>query len=200
MHLGHARKRDRGPPDAPKPCHASLAVVWIGNETVDFQRYLMGGTGLEPVTPSLSIRPRRSLAFATAFAFSGLCRSFTVETPAAFALVCALPRTLVVARGSTVRAHGELMLRGPRYGSALGTNTATSPMLRSGRISSLEGLLRAVSTEESDAGQRFHPPDCPRTRGAPSATRRSGESPASTAADAATQARVDSAPLAGARR
>jgi hypothetical protein len=63
----------------------------------------MGGTGLEPVTPGLSSRPRRSKAFATVSWFSSLCRSFTVDTPAVFALVCALPSTLVVARGSTVR-------------------------------------------------------------------------------------------------
>jgi len=63
----------------------------------------MGGTGLEPVTPSLSIRPRRSRAFAAVSWFSPLCRRFTVDAPASFALVGALLTTLAVARGSTDR-------------------------------------------------------------------------------------------------
>ena len=50
----------------------------------------VGGTGLEPVTPSLSIRPRRSRAFAAVSSFSSLCRSFTVDTSAVLARVCAL--------------------------------------------------------------------------------------------------------------
>jgi hypothetical protein len=39
-------------------------------------------------------------------------------------------------------------LPGSRYGSAVGRNTARSPMLRRGRLFSLERLVRAVSTKE----------------------------------------------------
>src|SRR5438270_10092888 len=65
------------------------------------QGFFMGGTGLEPVTPS----------FETAPAFAGFrggllvfcsVQEFHSHTPAVFARVCALPSMLVVARGSTV--------------------------------------------------------------------------------------------------
>jgi hypothetical protein len=49
----------------------------------------MGGTGLEPVTPSLSI---------------AFCRGFALLAVRLFTLVCTLSRGLVVARGSTVTA------------------------------------------------------------------------------------------------
>jgi hypothetical protein len=62
----------------------------------------MGGTGLEPVTPSLSSQLLALRAFAAAYSFSVLCRSFTPSAPAAFALVRSLSRKLVVARGSTI--------------------------------------------------------------------------------------------------
>jgi hypothetical protein len=48
----------------------------------------MGGTGLEPVTPSLSI--------------SLLCTDFPLDAPTASAFVYAPSSVLVVARGSTV--------------------------------------------------------------------------------------------------
>ncbi len=64
----------------------------------------MGGTGLEPVTPSLSSRPQHSPAFAVAYSCSILCRSFRLRAPAAFAFVRTLSRGLVVAPGSTVGA------------------------------------------------------------------------------------------------
>jgi hypothetical protein len=62
----------------------------------------MGGTGLEPVTPSLSRRPPRSRLLTGAPAFSLLCTDFTLQRHTRFALTCILSRGLVVARGSTV--------------------------------------------------------------------------------------------------
>jgi hypothetical protein len=62
---------------------------------------IMGGTGLEPVTPSLSIRPRRSRAFALVSPHSRFCWSFAGLTLGGFALTCTLLRGLLVARGST---------------------------------------------------------------------------------------------------
>ena len=64
----------------------------------------MGGTGLEPVTPSLSRRPPRSRLLAAASEFSLPCRDFTLQRQAAFAPVCTLAGGPVVARGSTVGA------------------------------------------------------------------------------------------------
>ncbi len=61
----------------------------------------VGGTGLEPVTPSLSIRAPPLRVFAAAHPFSRLCRSFVLEVAAALALVCALFHRLVVAPGGT---------------------------------------------------------------------------------------------------
>ncbi len=71
--------------------------------------------GLEAVTPSLSSWPRRSRAFAAAYSFSVLCRSFTPLAVGAFVLVCTLSRGLVVARGST--ASGSRAYRGSRPAS-----------------------------------------------------------------------------------
>jgi hypothetical protein len=60
------------------------------------QGFSMGGTGLEPVTPSLSNAPSRRLA-----RFSHLCRDFEPTACIAFAVVCTPLSVLVVARGST---------------------------------------------------------------------------------------------------
>jgi hypothetical protein len=62
----------------------------------------VGGTGLEPVTPSLSRRHPPSRPFAPACSFSFLCRNFPLDARIAFAFVYALSSALVVARGSTV--------------------------------------------------------------------------------------------------
>ena len=62
----------------------------------------MGGTGLEPVTPSLSSRRLPSRAFAVAHSFSRLCGGLTFRASIAFALVFTLSQRLVVAPGSTV--------------------------------------------------------------------------------------------------
>ena len=62
----------------------------------------MGGTGLEPVTPSLSRRPLVSRPLAGASEFLLPCRAFTLKRQAAFAPACTLSLGLVVARGSTV--------------------------------------------------------------------------------------------------
>ena len=64
----------------------------------------MGGTGLEPVTPSLSRRPPRLRLLAEASEFLRGCRDFTLQRRAAFAPICTLSHGLVVARGSTVGA------------------------------------------------------------------------------------------------
>jgi hypothetical protein len=61
----------------------------------------MGGSGLEPVTPSLSRRPRHSRAFAVASSFSLLCRDFN---PPHTCRIRARLRPLLWARGSTVAA------------------------------------------------------------------------------------------------
>jgi site-specific DNA recombinase len=68
----------------------------------------VGGTGLEPVTPSLSIRPPaiRQLAFSRGY--YTICRPFALSRGAAFASVFALSRELVVARGSTVHRSSTL--------------------------------------------------------------------------------------------
>ena len=58
----------------------------------------VGGTGLEPVTPSLSRRPRELRHFTAASLFSALCRSFTLH-PAA--RVCAALHLFLQAAGST---------------------------------------------------------------------------------------------------
>src|SRR5207247_2766348 len=74
-----------------------------------------GGTGLEPVTPSLSRRHPGSRLLTRASSFSSLWRNFTLHARAAFAFVCAPFSVLVVARGSTVGT------------SASEPRTATSP-------------------------------------------------------------------------
>jgi len=68
------------------------------------QRLSMGGTGLEPVTPSLSRRPPRSRLLAGSSDFSLPYRDFALQRQDAFAPVCTLSRGLVIARGSTVGA------------------------------------------------------------------------------------------------
>src|SRR2546421_12664987 len=73
-------------------------------KSLDFQGISMGGTGLEPVTPSLSRRPRRSRLLAGASESLLPCRDLTLQRRAAFAPVCTLFRRLVIARGSTVGA------------------------------------------------------------------------------------------------
>jgi hypothetical protein len=67
----------------------------------------MGGTGLEPVTPSLSRRHPPSRPLARACSFSFLCRNFPLDARTAFAFVCAPSSVLVVARGSTVCSCGH---------------------------------------------------------------------------------------------
>ena len=64
----------------------------------------MGGTGLEPVTPSLSSWCHPSRTFALAHLFVRACRSFTALTRRGFAPICTPSRQLVVAPGSTHRA------------------------------------------------------------------------------------------------
>jgi hypothetical protein len=68
----------------------------------------MGGTGLEPVTPSLSSRQPaiRQLAFFSRY--YTICRSFAPSRRAAFASVFILSRGLVVARGSTIHRSWTL--------------------------------------------------------------------------------------------
>ncbi len=66
----------------------------------------MGGTELEPVTPSLSRRCPDPLLLAVFGAFSPSCRRFSGSSRYRYALVCTHPRTLAVARGSTV--YGSL--------------------------------------------------------------------------------------------
>src|SRR6266540_6399550 len=61
----------------------------------------VGGTGLEPVTPSLSSWQPAIPAFAIACAFSTVCRRFCFVAAAGLALVCTRSRGLVVAPGST---------------------------------------------------------------------------------------------------
>ncbi len=61
----------------------------------------MGGTGLEPVTPSLSSWQLAIHTFAIIGVFSAPCRRFSLGPGAALALVRTRFRTLVVARGST---------------------------------------------------------------------------------------------------
>jgi hypothetical protein len=46
------------------PCHDLTVVALFGNKKALMQGFHMGGTGLEPVTPSLSIRGNRSHLFA----------------------------------------------------------------------------------------------------------------------------------------
>src|SRR5205823_2010660 len=82
------RSRSIEPNDLPLASHAPCGEA---------ARVRMGGTGLEPVTPSLSRRPPRSRLFARASAFSFPCRDFTLQRQAAFVPVCTLSRGLVVA-------------------------------------------------------------------------------------------------------
>jgi hypothetical protein len=72
----------------------------------------MGGTGLEPVTPSLSRRHPRSRALAPVTSFSGLCRDFTLHKWVELATVCTLCFRLVVARGSSACASHAPTRRG----------------------------------------------------------------------------------------
>ncbi len=74
-------------------------------------RTAMGGTGLEPVTPSLSNWQPDLLLFAIVGAFSTICRRFHSRRGTALALVCTRSRTLVVARGSTVHGSGSRALK-----------------------------------------------------------------------------------------
>jgi hypothetical protein len=77
----------------------------------------MGGTGLEPVTPTLSIRPPaiRQLAFSRGY--YTICRRFAPLRGAAFASVFTLSRGLVVARGSTIHRSSALA-QSPRFSRA----------------------------------------------------------------------------------
>jgi hypothetical protein len=65
--------------------------------------FRVGGTGLEPVTPSLSSPQDATPTFAPARASRCLCRSFRASQHRAFARVCDLWRLLVLAPVSTGR-------------------------------------------------------------------------------------------------
>src|SRR5215210_6887680 len=69
----------------------------------DFQGISMGGTGLEPVTPSLSSPQDATPTFAPARAYRCLCRSFRSSQHCAFVRVGDLLRLLVLAPVSTGR-------------------------------------------------------------------------------------------------
>jgi hypothetical protein len=73
----------------------------------------MGGTGLEPVTPSLSSWQPAIPSFAVVRVFSTICRRFRSRRGAGLALACARSRTLVVARGSTVHRSPTLRTAHP---------------------------------------------------------------------------------------
>src|SRR4051794_30043236 len=75
----------------------------------------MGGTGLEPVTPSLSSWQRAIRRLALVGRYYAICRSFASSIRATFASVCTLSRGLVVARGSTVDALATLVEWQPRF-------------------------------------------------------------------------------------
>ena len=87
------------------PCHASASVA---TDSSNLQGVSMGGTGLEPVTPSLSSPQDATPAFAPARAFRRLCRSFRAPQHRAFPRVGDLWRLLVLAPVSTGRTVGGL--------------------------------------------------------------------------------------------
>jgi hypothetical protein len=62
----------------------------------------MGGTGLEPVTPSLSSWQRAICRLAFFDIYYTICSIFAPSRRPALARVCTLSHELVVARGSTV--------------------------------------------------------------------------------------------------
>src|SRR2546426_5969963 len=70
--------------------------------------YEVGGTGLEPVTPSLSSPQDATPTFAPAHASPCLCRSFRAPQHRAFPRVGDLWRLLVLAPVSTGRTVGGL--------------------------------------------------------------------------------------------
>src|SRR4029077_19115348 len=72
---------------------------WFRRPRETYELSEMGGTGLDPVTPSLSSRHPRSRPLTAAYSFSLLCSDFNFDTQTVFALVCTLSRRLVVARG-----------------------------------------------------------------------------------------------------
>src|SRR6266513_1118979 len=89
----------------------------------------MGGIGLEPVTPSLSRRPRRLRAIAAGSSFLSCATCSALDAHGVFAFGCALSRRLVVARaalpGFLGRGGEHLRGRGARPSSA-----ASSPLHR----------------------------------------------------------------------
>ena len=95
----------------------------------------MGGTGLEPVTPSLSSPQDATPTFAPARAFRCPCRSFRASQHRAFARVCDLWRLLVLAPVSTGRrwcgftenVRAARAPRAPRLGAAAALPTRHAP-------------------------------------------------------------------------
>ena len=76
----------------------------------------MGGTGLEPVTPTLSSPPNWCSLFAKIGAFRRVCSGFLGFSAVAFAHVSACFRVLVLARVSTARMLRRLPRNDERAG------------------------------------------------------------------------------------
>jgi hypothetical protein len=63
-------------------CHATCIVAFSGTKKENMQGFLVGGTGLEPMTPSLSIRGSRSRQCAQVRSHRFVERNFVVDRTA----------------------------------------------------------------------------------------------------------------------